>query len=160
MTLAFFCLHNISFAQEFNVIKKSELQKKDISSYEVAVDFGDSLFGLYHQKPFKIGSEEALGKGYEDGLSFIIEVYEKALIYKPQDQHAISKLLAVYEEIELQRKSRLKVHFDQLMEKGDHYFSLKQFDKAEQLYQAAKQVFPNDSLCNERLKMLESRPKN
>ena len=115
----------------------AEKQKALDKSYSSAVDRGDQLLAA---------------ASYEQA----VDAYKQALLQKPNDPAAMSKLQAAEQRLASERQKQAgeqarKQEYDNHLAQANKYFDTKQYAQAKQSYQSALNLYPTQSYPRTRI---------
>jgi len=146
-------------AQEIKILSNKIIETRVLSNYQDAISFADSLIEVYEKEPFMVSANG--GETYWDGLGSIRNVYEKALQFKSNDQHAILQLAKIYDQLNTRSNLEKNDQFKKLVARADSFYNQKQYDKATEVYQKALQLKPEDKYCLDKIEEIKrSKVKN
>jgi tetratricopeptide (TPR) repeat protein len=140
--IGIFLLIEVTSFSQIDLLKSTLLEKSIETEYfnrptnfKQSIHLADSLYAVYLMEPFYFKVEQSTS--ISDGLSLVLNLYHKALDYKPKSTNCQKKI----EEVELLFKTKTEAELDaqlvKIIKKADVFFVQKNFEAAKELYMRA-----------------------
>lgn len=137
-------------AQEKKTISYRQWQDMPQDTYVRIMHTADSLLIEYKYQPFNFEHQD--GSCCLKGLMVIRELYSRALIEKPKDEDALTKIEEVNNLIEDEELLNEEKQFGKILKRGDEYFNKGYYKKALVFYQRADSLNPGSKSIKKKIK--------
>jgi|GEM_PF-5276432 len=158
--IGIFLLIEVTSFSQIDLLKSTIMEKSVETEYfnrptnfKQSIHLADSLYAVYLIEPFYFKVEQSTS--ISDGLSLVLNLYHKALNYKPKSKDCQKKIDEVEQLFKTKTEADIEAQIMKLIKKADECYALKDFVAAKELYTRLLSFKPEYEYAKQRIMEIE-----